>query len=640
MKNNTVKYIYVGSVLFIVALAGILTLKVIAGSTSVATATVVKNQNPQSAAPNTTASRGATLPYAELEAENAATNGRLIGPDRTFTHLAAEASGREAVQLTQGQYVEFTLTQPANSIVVRYSIPDSGDGAGLTALLSLYVNGTRQADLTLTSKYSWFYGSYPFSNSPDDGNPHHFYDETRALLSEMPAGTKVRLQVDPGDTAPSYTIDLADFEEVAAPLTEPANFVSLTNYGADPTGATDSTTAMNNAISVAQSQGKGVWIPRGNFTITSHIIVNNITIRGAGPWYSVLHGNGVGIYGNYAPKPSQNVQLYDFAIYGEITDRNDSAQVNGIGGAIGSNSVISDIWIEHTKVGMWFDGPFSGLTITNCRIRDTTADGINLHDGISNVTVEQTMVRNTGDDGLAMWSEQNADTNNTFKFNTVQLPILANNIAIYGGSNNGVTDNIVSDTLTQGGGIHVANRFKAVALAGTTTVARNTLLRTGVLDPNWHFGVGAIWFWADDSDMTGTINVNNNEIDDSSYEAIQFIGSSVSNVNFNTDNINKAGTYAIQEHSAGSAYFTNVTASNLGIGGQYNCGAAFTITQGPGNSGWSDSQCGSLVTPAIPIPTSTPNTPMPTANSGPTASSTPSPRESIRFRGVCTFVLF
>src|SRR5260221_10684388 len=102
--------------------------------------------------------RGATLPYVEMEAEGADTNGTIIGPDYTYTHLPSEASGRTAVQLTQpGQYVEFTLIQPANSIVVRYSIPDSKNGKDLIAPLTLYINGQTQADLTLTSVYNWFY---------------------------------------------------------------------------------------------------------------------------------------------------------------------------------------------------------------------------------------------------------------------------------------------------------------------------------------------------------------------------------------------------------------------------------------------------------------------------------------------------
>ena len=43
---------------------------------------------------------GAPLPFVEYEAENAVTHGRIVGPDRTFGTLAAEASGRRAVRIT------------------------------------------------------------------------------------------------------------------------------------------------------------------------------------------------------------------------------------------------------------------------------------------------------------------------------------------------------------------------------------------------------------------------------------------------------------------------------------------------------------------------------------------------------------
>ncbi|MGH2411783.1 MAG: carbohydrate-binding protein, partial [Chloroflexota bacterium] len=189
------------------------------------------------------AARGATVPYVEYEAESARTNGVIIGPDRIFGDLAAEASGRKAVTLRKvGQFVEFTLRRPANGMVVRYSIPDSAKGTGITAPLGLYVNGRFRQALTLTSKYTWLYGSYPFTNNPAGLGGHHFYDETHLLFpSTLPAGTTVRLQVDPGDTAPSYTIDLADFEQVPAPYREPAGYLSLASFGADPTGVRDAT---------------------------------------------------------------------------------------------------------------------------------------------------------------------------------------------------------------------------------------------------------------------------------------------------------------------------------------------------------------------------------------------------------------
>lgn len=177
---------------------------------------------PNSIAP---AARGATVPFVEYEAENASYIGTLIGPNYAFTSLPAEASGREAVQLNaQGQYVEFTLTQPANGLDLRYSIPDAADGSGLIAPLSLYINGRLKQALELTSKYGWFYGGYPFSNNPGDGTAHYFYDEVRAMTGYLPAGTKVRVQVDAADNAPWYVIDLADFYQVPAPYTKPTGY--------------------------------------------------------------------------------------------------------------------------------------------------------------------------------------------------------------------------------------------------------------------------------------------------------------------------------------------------------------------------------------------------------------------------------
>ena len=79
------------------------------------------------------ASRGATVPWLEYEAETASTNGVVIGPDRTFGTLPSEASGRRAVRLeSMGQYVEFTSTARANALVVRYVIPDAPAGGGTT----------------------------------------------------------------------------------------------------------------------------------------------------------------------------------------------------------------------------------------------------------------------------------------------------------------------------------------------------------------------------------------------------------------------------------------------------------------------------------------------------------------------------
>ena len=73
--------------------------------------------------------RGAKVPFVEVEAEHAHHNGKIIGNNRTYGLLSSEASQRLAVQLyALGQFVEFTMPIKANSIVVRYSIPDTPQG--------------------------------------------------------------------------------------------------------------------------------------------------------------------------------------------------------------------------------------------------------------------------------------------------------------------------------------------------------------------------------------------------------------------------------------------------------------------------------------------------------------------------------
>lgn len=551
--------------------------------------------------PTSDGNRGANVPFTEYAAVKAQSNGTAIGPSHNLYTLPAEAVGRTAVTLNgAGRYVEFTLARPADAVDLRYSIPDSAGGTGLTTPLQVLVNGRAAPELTLTSKYTWFYGSYPFTNNPADLDGHHMYDDVRTLFGRtLPAGTHVRFEI----TNPSIpvTIDVADFEQVAPPAPQPRGSLSVLSYGADPTGQKDSTTAIQNAINAGSAAGKTVYIPPGNFTVTAHLIVNNVTLTGAGEWYSVLGGNDVGVYGNLPPNPSTNVHLSNFAIFGQVTDRVDSADVNGIGGGL-QDSSISDVWIQHVKAGIWMTGPFTNLKINDVRIQDTTADGINFDGGITHSSVTSTYVRNTGDDGLALWSSGAADTGDSFSRDTVVLPILANNFAIYGGSDNAITNDYATDTITQGGGIQVGNRFSAVPLSGTTTIDNNTLVRTGTLDPNWKFGVGAIWFYASDGEnMTGTINVDHNTVLDSPYDAFGFVGDyipnatppayAITNVHINDSIVRNVGTFVFQLQSAGSATVSNVTATGVGLDGQMACAYGITVTQGSGNSGWSGSEC-------------------------------------------------
>jgi len=548
--------------------------------------------------------RGARVNFVEQEAENAVTNGAFIGPGRDAYTLPSEASGRSAVRLDEtGQYVKFTLTGDTNALTVRYSIPDAPGGGGIRAPLDVTVNGGHRQTMSLTSQYAWLYGMYPFSNDPNvDPNPgwwkpepdpvakpfrpHHFYDEQRLLLGKKhQAGDVVRFEVPQGANADWYVIDLADFEQVAQPSHKPRGAISVLDFGADKTGATESADAFDAAIAAAKARNKTVFIPKGEYQVNRHIIVDDVTICGAGSWWTVIRGSvtplaeraadgsthsAPGFYGKYMEDGgSTNVHLSDFAIESDVRERIDTDQVNGIGGAIGGGSTIERLYIHHTKVGMWFDGPFDGLTVRDNIIVDQIADGLNLRRGISNVRVTNNFIRNTGDDGLAMWSHyatweaepdesSDMDHDNEFDHNTVQSPVLANGIAIYGGRDNMVSDNLVADPVREGSALHAGKRHGSTSFAGTLTFARNTTVRGGTLELNWNIGLGAIWFYVLEGSMNARIDVIDSSFFDNTYDACMFVAEwtvkdryDITNVHFKNIKVDGTGTSVVNARAAG-----------------------------------------------------------------------------------------
>ena len=531
------------------------------------------------------ATRGATVPYTQYEAEAGSTTGTVLAASREFKTVQSESSGRRAVRLTTGQSVSVTLTKPATAIVVRYSLPDSADGAGQTAPLAVYANGTKKQDLSLTSAFSWVYGAYPYTNNPGEGNAHHFYDEVRAQLGDLPAGTVLTLQKDSGSAA-YVDVDLIDAEVVPAAATAPEGALTVTAYGAVPNDGSDATAAIRSAVAAASAQGKPLFIPAGTFRITAAISVANVRIFGAGPWHTVIQGtaNRGGFFAT-----GSNVTLADLAIFGDVRSRLDNASDTGIEGNFGTGSLVQNVWIEHTKTGLWPDSGTNGLYVVGARVRDTFADGVNIHakDGpTTNVRVDQSSFRNTGDDALAMFSEGQPVTNGAYTFNTVQVPLLANGIGVYGGTGNRAEDNLVADTVTASAGIAISTRFNPTPFTGTTSVRRNTLTRTGGYEPNWGSQLGALWIYADTKDITAPVVVSDMTITDSTYQGLLLsYQKTISGISFDRVAISGAGTYGIELNAAGSASISNTTVSGAASGGLLNS-TGYTLNRGSGNSGF------------------------------------------------------
>ncbi|WP_425575965.1 glycosyl hydrolase family 28-related protein [Streptomyces axinellae] len=432
------------------------------------------------------AGRGATVPFTELEAERAATNGSLIDPDRTYTTLPSEASGRSAVR--------------------------------------------------------------------------------------------------------------------------PSGSVSVVDKGADPSGEGDSTQAFRQATTDAK--GGAVWIPEGDFKLTSELSgVQDVTLQGAGNWYSQVHSS------RFINQPSSlgKVHLKDFAVLGEVTERVDSSPDNFVNGALGPDSSVSGMWLQHLKVGLWLMGNNDNLTVSGNRFLDLTADGLNLNGGAENITVSDNFLRNTGDDAPAMWSLNTTNSTSTFKNNTVTQPNLANGIAVYGGRDISVSDNLVLDTNALGSGIALSNQKFAepiFPLAGTVKADGNALVRAGAMNPNWHHPMGALRADSYDSAIEAQVSITDTTATDSPYSVFELVsgggaGHPVKNVTVDGATIEKAGTVAVQAETQGAATFSGVKATGIGVTGVYNCpfpqgSGTFTVEDGGGNAGWDGrwADCGSRPQPA------------------------------------------
>lgn len=555
--------------------------------------------------PTAHAAAGATLPFTSVEAESATTTGTRIGPDFTQGTLASEASGRQAVRIGSGQRVEFTVPRAANAVNVAYSVPDGQSGA-----LNVYVNGTRLTrTLPVTSKYSYVDTSWI-----PGARTHHFFDNARLVLGQnVQAGDKVAFE----STGTQATLDVADFEQVAAATGQPAGSVSVTSKGADPSGNGDSTQAFRDAISAAQ--GGVVWIPPGDYRLTSSLSgVQNVTLQGAGSWHSIVHTSRfIDQSGS-----SGGVHIKDFAVVGEVTERVDSSPDNFVNGALGPGSSVSGMWLQHLKVGLWLTGNNDNLVVENNRFLDMTADGLNLNGNARGVRVRNNFLRNQGDDALAMWSLYAPDTDSSFENNTITQPNLANGIAIYGGTDITVRNNLVSDTNALGSGIAISNQKfldPFFPLAGTITVAGNTLVRTGAMNPNWNHPMGALRVDSYDSAINATVAITDTTITDSPYSAFEFVsgggqGHPVRNVTVDGATVRTTGTVVVQAEAQGAATVRNVTATSVGAAGVYNCpypanSGTFTLTDGGGNSGWSStwSDCSTWPQPGQGNPDPDPN---------------------------------
>ena len=458
---------------------------------------------------------GAKMPYTTHEAENATIeNGATIQQSTDMESTAVEATNQTYVELPKKDVaVTFNVTEPANALNVRYTIPDGASGQ-----LDVQVNGSSVGVLDLSSHSAWQYlkGDHEYDQAIDGSSARFRFDETRLLLKDiqLKSGDKISLVKKKDDNVP-YGIDFIELEQAPAPVAQGENSISIVDKGASANDDSDDTAALLAAVEEAKASGKSVYIPEGRFNFDKQVNIeaDNLKISGAGVWHTQLHftsdkryGGGI-VFGHN----SNGIELSNLYMDSNLTSRyNEDAQYKAISGTLGKDSKIHDIWVQHFEVGMWI-GDYDqtgnmkytdGLVVENARIRNNLADGINFAQGTKNSTVKNSNIRGNGDDGLAIWSSISdgtnaaAEENNKFLNNTIESGWRAAGIGIFGGKGHEISGNLIKDVFA-GAGIRVNTVFAGHNFDLNDSgikIHDNTILRSGTTNDLYNLHRGAIDF--------------------------------------------------------------------------------------------------------------------------------------------------
>ena len=458
---------------------------------------------------------GAKMRYTTHEAENATIeNGATIQQSTDMESTAVEATNQTYVELPKKDAaVTFNVTEPANALNVRYTIPDGASGQ-----LDVQVNGSSVGNLDLSSHSAWQYlkGDHEYDQAIDGSSARFRFDETRLLLKDiqLKSGDKISLVKKKDDNVP-YGIDFIELEQAPAPVAQGENSISIVDKGASANDDSDDTAALLAAVEEAKASGKSVYIPEGRFNFDKQVNIeaDNLKISGAGVWHTQLHftsdkryGGGI-VFGHN----SNGIELSNLYMDSNLTSRyNEDAQYKAISGTLGKDSKIHDIWVQHFEVGMWI-GDYDqtgnmkytdGLVIENARIRNNLADGINFAQGTKNSTVKNSNIRGNGDDGLAIWSSISdgtnaaAEENNKFLNNTIESGWRAAGIGIFGGKGHEISGNLIKDVFA-GAGIRVNTVFAGHNFDLNDSgikIHDNTILRSGTTNDLYNLHRGAIDF--------------------------------------------------------------------------------------------------------------------------------------------------
>jgi len=524
------------------------------------------------------------------EAEKAKLTGgaALHGPSLDQTNVASQASDMKYVELPKaGAKLEWSVRESGlDGVTLRFTMPDAPDGWKqdnpndetpqykredvFTGSLEFRVNGKRRKirqygkvsdSVPLSSYWMWqyFVGDHP----SDEPGGHEFarfaFDEVHFAIEGKPLAKGDVVSLANVDGKFPYGVDFIELEKIPAPIPQPDGSLSVADFG---TGRD----AIDKCFVACREQKKTMYVPAGVWEYYRKTGDNRwllsgaseMKITGAGMWHTNLHfpgsksfGGGVG-----GDRNATGTEFCHMYLSSMLRSRfNQNAVYKGIMEAWGDKAKLHHLWIEHFECGMWlgdYQGPAKPTTntvISDCRLRNNLADGINLCQGTSSTVIERCSFRGNGDDGIAIWNNDACEAqdakNDVIRFNTVENNWRAGGIAIFGGDGHIIEGNLVKDCY-KGAGIRLNTDFPGHQFRNTKEIrfVGNVIVNCGT---SWDcYGSeakdqpserGAIDFQGD----IRNIVFERTTIENAHRAAVQMIVGNMQNITFKELNVDTIG---------------------------------------------------------------------------------------------------
>ena len=468
---------------------------------------------------------GAKLPYLRYEAEEGVGSDAVLKHSTTYDETEMEASNQSYVQLTkEDSSLRFTLKKAANAMTLRFTMPEDASGElEISVERNGELLGKKTLELDNSSAWQYVKENDVFDEKIAGSHSRFRFDERHFLLEN---DNKELMELEAGDVltirrtdkkADELGIDFIELEQAPEAKGAPSNSISITDapYSAVSNDGQDDSKAFLDALKDADKENKTLYIPVGIFDFDQKLVLSatDMQITGAGIWHTRLHftseeqaGGGIEFLDS-----SSNVEMDNLYMDSELKSRfHQEANYKGIAGVLGENSKLHDLWLEHFECGIWVGDYVEAdkmkytdkLIVSNSRIRNNFADGVNFAQGTKNSKVQNSDIRGNGDDGLATFASKaivkikekvngvervryihtksKPAENNAFLNNTVELTWRAAGIALHGGANHCIEGNLVKD-ITSGSGLRVSTVFPGYNFDDNQNISikRNLLIQTG-----------------------------------------------------------------------------------------------------------------------------------------------------------------